>query len=192
MKLFRFACVLSLLTPSLLFAQAKKDEPQVFTFSILGLFMPDREQDFRDLMKECPEIKLDRLSYKDAEADFEFIPAKVFPGAKPQEIVTRLDTMIRLASRQTFGVKPARTTPLEKLKWIEIDVAGLDCKACSLAAYEAIAKLDGVEQATASFKTGKAAALIDPAKTNRETLVEALVKKGVAVSDGKSPPKQRD
>ena len=38
--------------------------------------------------------------------------------------------------------------PLAKLKLIEIPVGGLDCKACSLAAYEAIYKIEGVERVT--------------------------------------------
>ena len=47
-----------------------------------------------------------------------------------------------------------------------------------LAAYEAVANIDGVEQATASFKDGRVTALIDPTKTDRAKLEDALKKKG--------------
>jgi copper chaperone CopZ len=62
-----------------------------------------------------------------------------------------------------------------------IPAAGLDCKACCLAAYEAVAAIDGVEQATASFKEGKITALIDPARTDPAKLEDALRKKGVSL-----------
>jgi hypothetical protein len=64
---------------------------------------------------------------------------------------------------------------------VEIPVVGLDCKACCLAAYEAIYRLDGVEQATASFQVGLVTAWIDPAQTNQALLEEALRKKEVAL-----------
>ena len=41
--------------------------------------------------------------------------------------------------------------------------------------------MDGVEQATASFKDGKVTALIDPARTSRDALVDALKKRQVNV-----------
>ena len=53
---------------------------------------------------------------------------------------------------------------------VVIPAAGLDCKACCLAAYETISGIDGVEQATASFKEGRITALIDPLKTDRAKL----------------------
>jgi cation transport ATPase len=92
--------------------------------------------------------------------------------------------LLRSASRSTFGIKPLRSIPLEKLRLIEIPVAGLDCKACSLGAYEAIYRLDGVERATASFREGRVMALIDPEKMDRARLEAALKKRGVEV---KSP-----
>jgi copper chaperone CopZ len=89
--------------------------------------------------------------------------------------------MIRNASTHTFGVRAVCTTPREKLKRIEIPVAGLDCKGCELAAYEAIFKIEGVEQATCSFKAGMMTALIDPEKTNKGALEEALKKRNVTL-----------
>ena len=85
------------------------------------------------------------------------------------------------ASNHTFHVKPRSTAQRAKLKTVVILVAGLDCKACALAAYEAVARVDGVEQATASFKEGLVTALIDPEKTNRAALAEALKKRNVTL-----------
>ena len=56
------------------------------------------------------------------------------------------------------------------------------CKACSLGAYEAIAGIDGVEQATTSFKEGKVTALIEPTKTDHAKLEDGLRKRGVTVT----------
>jgi copper chaperone CopZ len=81
-------------------------------------------------------------------------------------------------------VKPLSPTPRDQLTRVEIGVLGLDCRGCALGAYEAVAKLDGVEQATASFKEGRVVAWIDPKKTDRATLEAALKKKNIEL---KSP-----
>ena len=119
------------------------------------------------------------IDFKNAEATFEYDPAKAFPGTKPEQVIQQLDNLLKSASNHTFGIKPLRSVPLEKLQLIEIPVAGLDCKACCLAAYEAIYKLEGVERATASFREGRVTALIDPEKTDRAKLEAALKKRGV-------------
>jgi len=64
---------------------------------------------------------------------------------------------------------------------VNISIAGLDCTGCSYGAYLAVYKIDGVENATASFKEGAVTAWIDPNKTNRAALEEALTKRGVTV-----------
>jgi copper chaperone CopZ len=149
---------------------------------ITGLFSADREQDLRETFEKIPQIKLVSIDFKNAEAIFEYDATKVFPGAKPDQVVQRLDALLRGASHSTFGVKPLRTMRMEKLKMIEIPVAGLDCKGCCLGAYEAIYKIDGVERATASFKERKVTALVDPTKVDRAKLEEALRKRGVQLT----------
>jgi len=109
----------------------------------------------------------------------------VIPGARPEQIIERFDNKLREVSRSTFGIKPICATPRDKLQFIEIPVLGLDCKACCLAAYEAVYKLEGVEQATASFKDGLVTAWIDPQQTNREKLEAALKQRNVTL---KPPP----
>jgi copper chaperone CopZ len=152
---------------------------QPIKHQITGLFSVEREQDLREAFAKIPEIKLVGINFKNAEATLDYEPAKVFPKAKADQVLQKLDAMLKTASNHTFGIKPLRTVPVDKLKLITIPVAGLDCKACCLAAYEAIYKLDGVEQATASFREGRVTALIDPAKTDRAKVEDALKKRGV-------------
>jgi copper chaperone CopZ len=164
------------LLPSVSAADEKSER---FTFRVIGLFSPDREQDLREAFKELPELTLVTVNFDDAEITVEFVPAKAFPGVKAEQIVERLDQQLRSVTRHTFGAKPRRTVARDKLQQVVIPAAGLDCKACSLAAYEAVAAIEGVVQATASFKEGKVTALFDPAKTDRAKLEDALRKKGV-------------
>ncbi len=146
---------------------------------ITGLFSTDREADLRATFKELPEFKLVSIDFKNAEASFEYDPAKVFPNAKPEQIVERFENVLRQASRHTFGIKPLRSLPKDKLTLIEIPVVGLDCKGCCLGAYDAIYKLPGVEMATASFKEGRVTALVNPEKIDRVELETALKQRGV-------------
>jgi len=162
-------------------ADVKADTPEKFTYQVTGLFQPDRENDLREVFAETVGIRLVSLDYKTAEAVVEFDPKKLFPGAKPADILKRFDEMLRTATQGTFGVKPPRSTPAEKLQWIEIVIEGLDCKACSLGAYDAVFKLEGVEQATASFKEGRVRAWINPEVTSREKLEAALKQRRVPV-----------
>ena len=146
---------------------------------VTGLFAADREADLREAVAKIEGVTLVSVDFETAEATFDYDPKKKFPGANPDQVVQRLDDLVRGASYSTFGVKPLRTTPREKLTLVVIPVAGLDCKACSLAAYEAVYRLDGVERATASFRDGRVTALIDPQKIDRARIEEALKKRGV-------------
>lgn len=172
-------CVLTAVTAA---ADDKKPATvQKVRHSITGLFSKDREADLRESLKELPEIKLVSIDFEKAEATFEYDPAKAFPGTKPDKIVEQFDNKLRTASRHTLGVKPLWAGPVEKLKRVEIVVAGLDCKACSLGAYEAVYKLPGVERATVNFKQGRMVAHIDPEQTDKTRLEDALMRRGVTI-----------
>lgn len=176
------ACAFALALGTLAAQEKPAPKPERATFRALGLFSPEREKDLRDVFKEVEHVELVAVNFADAEITVEFVPAKAFPGAKPEQIAERLDQKLRGLTRGTFGVKPRRTTPRDKLQEVTIPAPVLDCKACCLAAYEAVARIDGVEQATATFKDGgKVTALIDPTKTDRAKLEEALVRIGVPV-----------
>ncbi len=168
------------LLPCLAAAQ-KNDPPRQFKHQITGLFSTDREQDLREAFAMIPDVKLVSIDIKNAEATLEYDPAKLFANTKPDQRIQKLDSLLKSASNHTFGVKPLRTVPREKLKLVTIPVAGLDCKACCLAAYEAIYRLPGVEVATASFREGRVTALIDPEKTDRARLEAALKQRGVSL-----------
>lgn len=182
---------LLLLSLAVIVSQATGEDqpakPQRIKHQITGLFMPEREQDLRVLFEKLPQFTLVSIDYANAEAVLEYDPAKVWPNEKPENFSELLNNHLRGQSRGSFGAKPLRTTPLEKLKMIEIPVVGLDCKGCSYAAYEMIFKLPGVERATVSFKDGKVTALIDPEQTDQSKLEEALKKGGVELPGPTNP-----
>ena len=182
MRVSLFIVTLLGLAPGLSFADDKPGKPEMLTYRVTGLFSKDREKDLQEAFKELPGIALVAINFDDAEITIELIPTKVFPDAKPNQILERLDQKIRSVTKNTFALKPKRTISRDKLEEVVIVVSGLDCKACCLAAYESIAGIDGVEQATASFKEGKVTALIDPKKTDRTKLEEALRRRGVQVA----------
>lgn len=154
---------------------------ETVTHRVTGLFSREREADLREIVKKLEEVEVASIDFERGEASFSYDPAKLFKGVKEKDRVQRFDQLLRQASSSTFGIRPRCETPWEKLTAVEIAVAGLDCKGCELSAYEAVAKLEGVEQATASFKDGKVGARIDPAKTSRDALVEALKKRNVTI-----------
>lgn len=151
------------------------------THRVTGLFSREREADLRESVKRMTDVELVSIDFDKGEAVFRYDPAVFFKGVKEKERIQRFDDWLRKASHHTFGIRPARETAWDKLQAVEIAVAGLDCRACELATYEAIAKIDGVEHATASYKDGKVTARIDPAKTTRDALVDALKKRSVSV-----------
>jgi copper chaperone CopZ len=155
-----------------------------FKHQVTGLFMKEPEQDLREAVQRIPQIKLLSTDFENAEATFEYDPAKAFPGAKSSEIIQRFGSQLTSASNRTFGIKALSTVSRDKLQHVEIPVAGLDCKACSLAAYEAVYTLEGVERVTASFREGRVTEWIDPRKANRAKLEAALEERGVQL---KSP-----
>ncbi len=175
------AALLSVLLVATAFAADERPaRPQEFKHRVTGLFQPDRVEDLGRLVALLPEVKLVSVDFKSAEAIFSYDAAKLGVG-KPENALENLDTLVRNASRSTFGIKPLSATPRERLTPVEINVYGLDCKACAMVAYEAVAKIDGVEQATASFKEGRVIAWIDGTKTRRDSLVEALKKAHVEI-----------
>ena len=172
-----------LLASTLTFAEDKPSAPQEVKHQVTGLFCPERVEDLHKAAKQLTNIELVSVDYAKAEAVFRYDPAQVFNNATPEKTVEQFDNQLRNASRHTFGIKPLCTTPRDQLQFVEIPVVGLDCKACSLGAYEILYKLEGVEQATASFKTGLVTAWIHPSKTYRKTLEETLVKRNVTLKE---------
>lgn len=157
-------------------------DEQTATFRVYGLFQPDRVDDLRQLIADkLPELAVMKIDYEHATAEFRFDPITTLRNAKPEQYRERLDGLLRPASSGAFSLLPLSSVPTEQWQRIEIEIAGLDCKACSAAAYDAVAKLDGVERATASFRERRLVAWVDPTKIDRAKLIEALLKKRVDV-----------
>lgn len=154
------------------------------TLRVSGLFMPDRVDDLRRLMNEFPEARLLKIDFQTAEATFGYSgDSDLFRNAKPEQVVERLNNRIRQLSGYTLALKAMGTIPREKLQLVEIPIIGLDCKACSLAVHDILTRVDGVEHATASFRDGLATAWIDPARTDRGKLEEALKQRQVTLAE---------
>jgi hypothetical protein len=148
---------------------------------ITGLFMKEREEDLRAVVAKIPQVKLVSIDYEQAEASFAYDPAKAFPGVKPADFVQQLDNLVKSASNHTFGVKPLSTVPRDQLRRVEIAATALDCRACCLAAYETVMRLDGVDRATASFREGRVIAWIDPTRVDQARIEDVLRKLGVDI-----------
>ena len=171
--------LIACLTGLFVLAPLAAADPPGLKVRVTGLFAPSREKDLREALADWPEVKIASLDFDCAEVVLAFDSEKLFPKAKPADVIARLDERVRNLTNHTFGIKAVSAVPKEKLVRVEIAAAGLDCKACCLAAYEIVAKIDGVEQATASFKEGRITARIDPAKTEKAKLEAALKERGV-------------
>jgi copper chaperone CopZ len=168
------------------FASAPAADPmppkvERLTFRVTGLFSPAREKVLRAAFDDLPDFKLIGVDFAEAEMTVEFAPAKLFPGQTPERVAELVNDKVRQATHHTLGVKQRRTVARDKLVKVEIAVSGCDCQACCLAAYEAVAAVEGVYQATASFKDGRVTALVDPTAAGREKLEAALIRRQVTV-----------
>ena len=169
-------CALSLVLPLL------HAEEQTGTYRLFGLSAAEREADLREVMKTVPDVALVSLDIAKAEVNLRFDAEKLFLPAKskqppaPDKITERLNSLIGGASKNTFSLTERSTVPADKLTKVEIPIGVLDCKGCRYAAYQAVAKLDGVERATVSATPSAIIAWIDATKTKREALEEALKK----------------
>lgn len=158
------------------------DDEHSINVKVNGLFILERVNDFRKMMLEFPEAKLTTIDYKTANATFSYsAESELFRGAKPEQILERINNRVRKISGYTLSVKPVSAVARDKLERVEIPIIGLDCKACSFGVYGILTSIDGVQRATTSFKLGKAVVWLDPEKTNRQALVEALVKRNVKI-----------
>ena len=157
-------------------------EEQTGTYRLIGLSAAEREADLREVMKAVPGVALVSLDAAKAEVTLRYELEKLFPTAKPKQpsapdkITERLNSLIGQASKNTFTVTARSAVPADKLTMLEIPIGVLDCKGCRYAAYQAVAKLDGVERATVSATPSAVIAWIDATKTKREKLEDALKK----------------
>lgn len=161
---------------------ASATEKPVMKHQITGLFCAERVEDLRAVCRDkLARFSLQDIDYENGEATFRYDPQKEFPGANPQQVIERFDQELRNVTRHTFGAKAIRGKTKQELQRVEFMIAGLDCKACSLAVYEMLYRQPGVEQAQASFRERRAVAWIDGTMTDRATLLKLLRERGVTV-----------
>lgn len=151
--------------------------PPTAVHRIVGLCYPERVEDLKAAFKERTDVTLVSVDYECAEATLAYDPKRV-----------STDSLRGIGGNKGFEVRPRTTVPADQLKRLAIAVVGLDCKGCALGTYNAIARIEGVEQATVSYKDGKVSVLIDPARTNQGVLEEALKKANVTLA-GSEPGK---
>ena len=167
---------------------AEEPKPETTTHRVTGLFSPQREAALRAAMEKLPGVKLVSVDFEHAEAVFAYDATVAFKDTKPEQVVERFNDLLRNATRHTIGIAPLIATPKDKLARIEIAVAGCDCPACGLAAYESVFNIAGVAAATVNFKDGRLVALVDAETTNRAALEAALAKRGVAMKTPDAAP----
>jgi hypothetical protein len=159
---------------------ARADQ-QTSEHTLIGLFSPDREKDFREVMSDLPELELVHLDYDNAKVTFRYDLRALFPelNAKkpptPGEIEQHISNLLREASNTTFTLKLTPTAPKEKLTKLEFKIGILDCKGCRYAAYLAATKVKGVEQATVTTDN-IVTTWIDPTQTDAQAIEAALKK----------------
>jgi copper chaperone CopZ len=166
------------------FASGALGQEAEHRYRLTSLFDPERADDFRAFMGEnFPEVKVLELSVELGEVTLVFDPRKLKPfqpAGTPEVARQRLSFLMRGASRGMFDVLPVLDVPLEEMAEARIPVQGLDCRGCSYGAHLAIARLEGVAQATASFKLGEVRVRFDRRKTSLQALEETLSTKSIA------------
>src|SRR3989344_1192277 len=66
----------------------------------------------------------------------------------------------------------------DKLQTSTLKISGMHCASCSTILIKALQKVDGVKSAVVNYSTEKGTVTYNPAKTNEQTLVQAVQKKG--------------
>ncbi len=137
---------------------------------VAGLCYPERASDLKTEIAERSEVRLVSVDYDHAEATFAYDPKRTKP-----------DDLKHLGGAHGFQIHPRCEIPFDHLAKVDIPVAGLDCKGCSLGTANVINRIEGVYLVTVDYKAGVVSTRIDLAKTNREALIDALKKGNVTV-----------
>ena len=128
-------------------------EDRTLKLRVIGLFMPERVDAFRELMTSIPEAFLESIDYESAEATLRYAPdCDLFRNAKFDQVIERLNNRVRQLSNGLFSMNAVGAVSNDRLSRVEIAIKGLDCKACSLAVHDILVRVEGVEHATASFR----------------------------------------
>ena len=158
------------------------DDKHSVRLRVIGLFMRERIDSFRELLKEFPEARLQSVDFDTAEATIQIAAeSDMFRNANADQITERLNDRVRQLTSGLFSLKALGDIPHDDLQRVEFEIIGLDCLACSLAAHDILTNVDGVLHATASFRDRRAVAWIDAQKTDQAKLEETLGQRGVTL-----------
>jgi len=72
----------------------------------------------------------------------------------------------------------------ENVEEVELNVKGMTCGGCENAIRSQLLKVDGVKDATADHKKGKAVVKIEEGKAKTDELIKAVEKAGFSASEG--------
>ena len=169
MNTIRWTAIVALIVLAAIAQGADENWPTT-VHRIVGLCYPERVEDLKAEFKERTDIKLVSVDYDKAEATFAYDPKRI-----------SAEHLSHQGGNKGFSVHPRSPTPFDQLTRLDIPVLGLDCKGCALGTYNAIGRIDGVYFATVDYKAGVVSTRIDPAKTNRAALEEALKKANVTL-----------
>jgi copper chaperone CopZ len=149
-----------------------------YRFRLTSLFQPDRVADFHALLKEHhPGITAESVDFDTSLVTLRIDSAanpSLEKARNPEQVRTQLNAMLRNSSKGVFELLALSEMPAEELVQANIPVIGLDCKGCAFGAYRTVAKLDGVQYVTVSFKDGLIRTRFDRRKTSLETIEAAL------------------
>ncbi len=145
---------------------------------VIGLFHPDQVARFRDTVEAIPEISIEKLDFQTSVATIAYSEKLLYQGdlKKTRESIDRI---LRGESMGMFEFLPCVEEGTKNWKEVLVPIAGLDCMACSYAAYLAVCKIEGVCRATADFGTGKLKVWILEDKVSLQRLHEELVKRRI-------------
>ncbi len=147
---------------------------------VIGLFHPDQISRLRDAVEAIPGISIQKLDYQSSTATFTFSDELYYDGdlKRTREAI---DRMLRGSTNGMFEFLP-KVEEEENWKQVIIPIAGLDCMACSYAAYLAVCKIGGVCRATADFGRGKLEVWIIEKKISIQGLHDVLVKHRISTN----------
>ncbi len=158
---------------------------ETVTYRVVGLSHPEREEDLRRTVAAVPGVILEGLDFGRAEITLRCDAAQLMPGAQegervpPEKMLEVIGKRVSEVSSGTFRVTSRWEGDEDSLERMEVPVGLLDCKACRYAVYLAAAKIEGVARAVVDSERGVLVAWIDPERTGRGALVEALKRVGV-------------
>jgi copper chaperone CopZ len=155
-----------------------KDEDQM-TVRVLGLFIKEQSDSFNKALQRIDELRLVAINFEKAEATIQY--ADSLASGTTSEITERLNQRVRQHTSGIFSLKTLGKIPHDQFEKVEIEIVGLDCKACSLAVHDLIVSIDGVTHATADFESGQAYAWFDASKCSAATIKDRLTESGVTL-----------